>query len=149
MPSIAQSNSTASIRSTSSSSSVCSSLRDVRRLKWGIFEVAYERPAAPRGSARWMWRSLTSALGISAARRSNPVPVPRSGQEDSDDEVDWKSGISATLRLLRLAFSFSPGSCLLYLSCVAWIAVSPAVALYLAFCTLSLVSTYPLFASMA
>ena len=148
MSSIAQSNSTVSIRSTSSSSSVYSSLRDVRRLKWGIFEVAYERPAAPRGSARWMWKSLTSALGLSAPR-SSPVPVPRSSQEDSDDEVDWKSGISATLRLLRLVFSFSPGSCLLYLSCVAWIAVSPAAALYLAFCTLSLVSTYPLFASMA
>jgi hypothetical protein len=142
MPRIAQSNSTGSILSTSSSSSAYSSLRDVRRLKWGIFEVAYERPAAPRGSARWMWKNLISALGLSGAPHSNLVPVPRSGQEDSDDEVDWKSGISATLRLLRLVFSFSPGSCLRYLSCVAWIAASPAVALYLAFCTLSIVSAY-------
>lgn len=142
MATIAQSNSTGSTYSVSSTSSTYSPSREVRRLKWGIFEVAYEVPTPwHRNKLNGVWRRLASACGLPVSPYIATAHPPRPDQDANEIEADWKGGMKATLRLLRLVFSFAPGACIHYLSCIAWNAVSPAVALYLAFFTLTLVST--------
>ncbi|KAF6750557.1 hypothetical protein DFP72DRAFT_511336 [Ephemerocybe angulata] len=109
---------------------------NVRQLKWGIFNVAYEAPKSLHPT-----KILLNYLAIlwTLCLRIVLEPRPKQPPDEVDSIGDWIVSFKATNKLLGLVlWSEARASLLNYTLCVAWNAISPALSLYLAFCTLSL-----------
>jgi hypothetical protein len=142
---VAASMSTNSTYSNSSSGSRYSPSPNVRRLQWGIFDVAYEVPSFKKDNPQRLlsffnlWRLVR--LRVWSCHEAGVDPTGSCSKVGDDSGMQhWRSGLGATLRLLTTIFWFAPWPAFQYMVCLVWMAISPAVALYLAFCTLMPVS---------